>query len=108
MWRILLTISCVVVLDALLVFFAAGTAFGYDCSEVMRWVDLYQRPTPESLQAYDRVRTTTSAAHRRVNAEFGGLILVVTAAGFFVAGRQSVRRRGDRVSVPPGQATSST
>jgi hypothetical protein len=91
-----------------LLFFAVGAAFDCDCTEVMRWVDLYQRPSPETAQAYDRVRTTTSAAHHRVNAEFGSLILIVTAGGFFIAGRQSARQRKIATSTSSVDATPRT
>jgi hypothetical protein len=109
MWRILVTVSCVIVFDALLLFLCVGAAFNYECTQIMRWTDVTQLgPTPENLQAFDRARVATLVAQDRANKLFGGLMLVVTAAGFFVAGRQSIRRRRGRISLPPGQAMSNT
>ncbi len=40
MWRILVTVSCVIVVDVLLVFLGVSAVFNYECTQVMRWTDV--------------------------------------------------------------------
>src|SRR6266404_6237752 len=100
MWRIILIVCCVLVVDAVLYFLAVGATFDYECSELMRLGWYTDDPTPENLEKYNRVRIAKAVAERRAEVQFGGLMLLVTGTGFFIVGRQSTRRLKTTTSPP--------
>jgi hypothetical protein len=93
MWRIITIVLGVIVVDFLLLLWAEGCVFDYDCTQVMRFVDAREHPTPDTMRAFEAARDKTLEIQGRVRLQFGSAIFIVTAGGFFIAGRQSARRR---------------
>jgi hypothetical protein len=93
MWRVLITIGSVAVLNALFFLLFIGTSFESSCAVMTRWVTASEHPTSENLHAFQDVWFRTSGAEARDHLVFGGLMLIVTAAGFFIVGGQCARRK---------------
>jgi hypothetical protein len=63
-------------------------------------------PTEKTQRDLDVLRHTTAVEQFRIRAVFCAVVFVVTAAGFFIAGRHSARHRiADSRSAPSANAT---
>jgi hypothetical protein len=108
MWRIVTIIVGVIVVDFLLLLWAEGNVFDYDCTEVMRFVDAREHPTPDTMRAFEAARDKTLEIQGRVRLQFGSAIFLVTAGGFFMAGRQFALRKKNVMATSGEEAASRT
>ena len=94
MWRIAVIVLLVVVLDLVLLW------MGWMAPVEMNQVPLSRayaaqidNPTPETQEALERLQKATWTNQMQIGLAFSAGVFVVTAGGFFIAGRQFERRR---------------
>ena len=93
MWRVAVIMMAVLILDIVLLILGEGSAFDTKCTEITRLVEAREHPTTKAVRAFETAREITQEAQRNGRLEFGSAILVVTAGGSFIAGRQCARQR---------------
>lgn len=94
MWRIALTIVSVLVVDLVFIFVAMLGPLDANMVQVSRALGAQMdNPTPENKRALDAAKRKAAMIQLQTRAALGAAILIVTAGGFFIAGRQFQRRR---------------
>ena len=108
MWRIIAIIVGVLLADFLLLLWAEGRVFDYACTEASRFVEAREYPAADTMRAFEAARDKTLEMQSKVRLQLGSAIFLVTAGGFFMAGRESARRRKVISDASPDEATSGT
>jgi hypothetical protein len=105
MWRPIVTIVAVVVIDIVIAFFALlSMPQHFNMMQMTRaYEKLSDRPSVENAQAITTLQAEADTYQLKFYGAVGLSILVITALGFFAAGRQS-----KRVVTPSSAVTSST
>jgi ABC-type microcin C transport system permease subunit YejB len=94
MWRIALTIVSVLVVDFVFLVVAMLGPLEANMVQISRALAAQMdNPTPENKRALDAAKRKAAVTQLQTRAAFGVAILIVTAGGFFIAGRQFQRRR---------------
>ena len=94
MWRIILIILSVLILDFALFFVGWIGTVDLGMRDAQRAVAAQMdNPTPENRKAVDAAYEKAQLAQFKVRGCFAAVIFVLTAGGFFIAGRQYERRR---------------
>jgi hypothetical protein len=106
MFRVALTIAAALAVDFLVFFVGWGGSIDMNMIEIARTLHAQtETPTPENKRAFDAAWRKGEIQQFNVRAVSSMIILVVTAGGFFISGRQFERRRlKTRVSKPSDDA----
>jgi hypothetical protein len=100
MARVFLIIALVLTLDVALFFLGWGGVVTTDMLEAGRAARAYgKNPTFENQRRLNTTRQQAEIAQSKVTAVFSLGILLVTASGFFIAGREFERRAIPRTSL---------
>ena len=91
MWRPIVTIAGVIIINVAVAFFGLlATQEDFNMVHTTRaYQKLIDHPTVENAQAITTLRAEADTYRLEFFAILGLLILVITALGFFLAGRQS-------------------
>lgn len=106
MSRVALTIGAVLISDIFLLLLGWGGTVEINVLKLSQAYGAYSdHPSIQTQHALDIARHATEVAQYKIRAVFSLMILLVTAIGFFFAGRSSERHRksGDR-PIPPSNA----
>lgn len=94
MWRIVVTIILVLLLDCVLFYIAIVGTLDVNMVQISRALGAQMdNPSPEDQRALDAAKREAALIQFKIRLGFGVAIVVLTAGGFFVVGRQFERRR---------------
>jgi hypothetical protein len=94
MWRIVWTAVLVLIVDCGLLFLATMGLLEANMVQISRTLAAQMdNPSPENKRALDAAKRKASLIQLETGAGVGVAIFIVTAGGFFIAGRQFERRR---------------
>jgi hypothetical protein len=107
MWRVAVIVLLVLILDAVLLLMGCVGPLEMNQLDLMRaYRAQADNPTPETQHALERLQKATWTKQMEIGLAFSAGVLVVTAAGFFIAGRSFERDKVQaRRSTSPGHVT---